>query len=202
MKLFKWLPVLLLVLTAIASISCKKCEGEGPKFTAEEKGLITDLKASDSLVFRSNAGAKRIFYVFKRDFYEPKDGDKIDPPVKGSATCAVDDQAEATIHLSTMKSTTISDEVLVISVIKDIIASDLIFSGSMMRNSSISRSLSPNVDSLVVNGITYRDVIAVEPDASLQWQGNGPETLKFYYAKDKGLIRFDNAGNEIWERVN
>jgi hypothetical protein len=193
----------LLLLLALVQVSCKKCEGEGPKFNTNEKQLLTDLKQGDSLVFRSSTGARMYLYVFKREFWEPKDGDKAELPVKGgSATCAVDDEAEATIHLSTINSAIISDEVFVISFRKSIIATDVMFSGSMLQGDLITRSLAPDLDSLQVNGTLYRDIFTLEPNLNKPWQGTGPKSVKLYYTKNKGLIRFDNEGNETWERVN
>ncbi|MDX5346790.1 MAG: hypothetical protein LPJ89_09240 [Hymenobacteraceae bacterium] len=180
--------------------SCRKCNGNSPVFTEEEKAWMTTTgEEGDSILFRSNKGKERWFSIEQKWIEKrvPHNGKSLEKD------CPEDETWHGTYKLQAIMSSQYHyAPTLEINMTKTSWPHySKVFYWSEFTSQMSFGEFDESLDSMRIAGKMYYQVQVVTRDTTIQYAPDRYPTHKLYYNTTYGLLRYDNAKQEVWERV-
>ncbi|MCC9166790.1 hypothetical protein [Pontibacter harenae] len=184
--------------------SCEKedesCSGLLPTFTAEELAWLPGKTEEDKITYISSTGESKIYYELHSELYTAyEDGRISEIPCPSTLTIYQDyflsdnpyfrlpaDPAQTKLFIQIKKSQK-----------KGFVTS---FYWKQLNLQKLFSQFPEQLNELKVRGNTYSNVYVYTNDISHADDFEGPTTHKLYFAKDFGLVKWENADGEVWER--
>jgi hypothetical protein len=194
----KNISLLLLVIAVFTFSGCNNCDGSEPVLTAAEESWLPHQPLSDSLIFINQKGKREVFVFMQRNlFTSAPDRDKL-----FKKTCPEDKTAEGIYEIGSAQISYPGGlrPFFRVHLAKDKSGISKTFHWPYLHQNQYFYNFNQHLDSLEIAGTMYKDVHIFENDTTFAANYQEPFTHKLYFSKAFGLIRYDNTGNEIWER--
>jgi hypothetical protein len=178
--------------------SCNKCTNDVPYFSYQEKQWLSQNNPGDTIWFKGYKNQITSFTVSRKDTfsYMPVNGKSFKAPCPEMREFTGIFEMMGRFEIPGL----VYSPIFSVTITKDRIKSSRqIYWGEFTGEPAFEEP--QYVNQLLINGKAYKDVYIEQNDTTISHSPGRNPGYKIYYNATYGLLKFENAENEKWERI-